>query len=109
MSNLNNDPSLQAFLNTQTKPSASAEDLAKLAEHTRKNPPRSSTGAAVWGGGGLIVAFFILKLVIKAAARSGNHDHYEDRSPPRPQTVNVTPAQLEDLQRLLNEPTKKQK
>ena len=95
MSNPNDDPNLRAFLNQQAKPTASPDEMARLAEHTKRNPPKKSGEAAMWGGGGIFVVFIVIKIL----SRILRSDHQDENNyqPPQPAPAAVSPAELNAL------------
>jgi cytochrome c-type biogenesis protein CcmH/NrfF len=98
MSNPNDDPALAAFLSKQSKPAASAEEIAKLGEHTSRNPPKRSGDVAIWGGGSIFVVLIVLRIVTRVL-RADNQP--ADTYSPEPPPAAISPAEQQRINAVL--------
>ena len=97
MTTPNDDPALQQFLALQAKPSATAEELAKLGSHTRSNPlPKRRPDRTI-----LVIVIVVVSLLgrmlVKAAYETGRQ-----RQEAEPVRLQLTQEQARDILRKLN-------
>ncbi|WP_425615803.1 hypothetical protein NA78x_005734 [Anatilimnocola sp. NA78] len=102
MPNPHDDSSLHDFLSKQAKPAASSDDLARLAEHTSRNPPKRGNELMMYGGGGgLLVLIIVLKLVAGGARAYNRSEYRHEYEEPTQQSRQLSPAEMKAVNQLM--------
>lgn len=97
MSQPTDDPALQQFLASQAKPTANADELAKLGSHTRSNPlPKRRPDRTI-----LVIAIVVVSLLGRMLVKAALEMDRQQKAA-EPVRLQLTQDQARDILRKFN-------